>query len=277
VPPGYVVHRVGSTWLILDRARSAELVPLRLADPSIREGLFTRSPRRGRGNAPTVTVDSGLSIVLRRYRHGGLFGALTGPLLLGPQRALSELQVTSRAEAAGAPVPHVLCVVLWPLLGPLWSAMIGTEEEAQAQDLLAAWHRRSEQRDRCRLLRRVGEAIRRLHDAGVEHPDLQVRNILLCSAPPERIVVIDLDRARLRGATPPPTRVRGAHLARLVRSLVKEGLIDPRAGCARELASLLGGYAGRDRALRRDLLRRARWERPKLNLHRIGYALRSGL
>ena len=88
--------------------------------------------------------------------------------------------------------------------------------------------------------------------------------------------MIDLDRARFRSAALPTARVRASHLARLVRSAVKEGLVDPRAGCPRELASLLGGYVGRDRALRRALLRRARWERPKLNIHRIGYALRAG-
>jgi hypothetical protein len=153
--------------------------------------------------------------------------------------------------------------------------MIGTQEEPQAQDLLTAWQRSPARRERCLLLRRVGGAIRRLHDAGVEHPDLQVRNVLLCSSPPERVVVIDLDRARLRAAAPPPARVRASHLGRLVRSAVKEGLVDPRAGCARELASLLGGYVERDRALRRALIQRARWERPKLNIHRIGYALRS--
>jgi hypothetical protein len=154
--------------------------------------------------------------------------------------------------------------------------MIGTQEEPQAQDLLTAWRGRTSRRERCLLLRRVGGAIRRLHDAGVEHPDLQVRNVLLCSSSPERIVVIDLDRARFRAAASPTARVRASHLARLVRSAIKEGLIDPRAGCARELASLLGGYAGRDRALRRALLQRARWERPKLKIHRIGYALRAG-
>jgi hypothetical protein len=123
VPPGYVIHRVGDTWLVLDRPASPELIQLRLGDAAVRRALFARAPRRGRGNAPSVPLGAN-SIVLRRYRHGGLFAWLTGALYLGPERALSELRVTASAEASGAPVPHVLCLALWPVAGPLWSALI---------------------------------------------------------------------------------------------------------------------------------------------------------
>jgi 3-deoxy-D-manno-octulosonic acid kinase len=249
-------------------------VGLRLADAAVRQSLFARSPRRGRGAAPIVSVGPDLSILLRRYRHGGLLGGLTGPLLLGPRRALAELEVTARAERAGAPVPHVLCLIFWPLAGPLWSAVIGTREESQARDLLTVWREKPLGRERSTLLRRVGGAIRRLHDAGVQHPDLQVRNVLLCREPSERIVVIDLDRARFHAGAPLSTRVRASNLARIVRSAVKEELLDPRTGCRRELAALVGGYVGHDRTLRRALRRRAAWERIKLFIHRIGYRLR---
>jgi 3-deoxy-D-manno-octulosonic acid kinase len=202
-----------------------------------------------------------------------LLGGLTGPILVGPGRPLAELSVTARAEEAGAPVPHVVCLVMWPLAGPFWSALIGTREEPHAEQLGTAWSAQDPGPERWRLLRRVGEAMRRLHDAGVQHPDLQVRNVLLCPGPPERIVVVDLDRARFHAAKPIRPRARASNLARLVRSAVKEGLLDPRAGC-RELAALVGGYAGSDRALRRAILRRAPWERANLAIHRVGYAIR---
>jgi 3-deoxy-D-manno-octulosonic acid kinase len=187
---------------------------------------------------------------------------------------MTELTVTARAEEARAPVPHVLCVVLWPLAGPFWSALIGTREEPQAEDLSAAWRARKPGPERWALLRQVGRAIRRLHDAGLEHPDLQVRNVLLCPGPPQRIVVIDLDRARFRAIKPVSVRARARNLGRLFRSAVKEGLFDPRSAC-RELAVLIGGYTRRDRELRRALLRRVPWERAALAVHRIGYAFRN--
>jgi 3-deoxy-D-manno-octulosonic acid kinase len=270
VPAGYVTHRVAETWLVLDREHATELVGLRLADASVREALFTRAPRRGRSTTPTIPFTSDLSIVLRRYTHGGLLGWLTGPVLRGVQRPLQELTVTARAEEAGAPVPHVLCLALWPIGGPFWSGVIGTREEADAQDLLTGW-RESTDATRHALVRRVGRAIRRLHDAGVEHPDLQLRNVLLC--PGDRIVVVDLDRARFHGTTALSTRRRATNLGRLLRSAVKEGLLVPKEH-RRVLASLLGGYAEGDRTLRRALLGRARWECAKLSLHRLGYTLR---
>lgn len=276
VPEGYVVHRVADTWLVLDRNHVGPLVELRLADVAFRRTHFSRAPRRGRGASPLLALGDGTSVVLRRYRHGGLFGRLTGPVLIGSGRALEEFHVTARAEAANAPVPHVLCLVLWPMWGPFWSAIIGTREESEAIELLEAWKERPAGPERWRLLRRTGEAIRRLHDAGVDHPDLQLRNLLICpspSGPAERILVIDLDRSRFHGRTPPSARTRAANLARLVRSAVKEGLLDPRPPC-REVAAILGGYTRGDRELRRALLRWAPLEAARLALHRLGYRLR---
>lgn len=282
VPPGYVTHRVGSTWLVLDREQSGALVGLRLADPSVRRSHFARGPQRGRGASPVLPLPGGTSMVLRRYRHGGLLGALTRTLLLGPGRPLSELSVTARAEAAGAPVPHVLCLVLWPMWGPFWSGVIGTREETDAEELLAAWRDRPTGPELWRLLRTVGGAIRRLHDAGVEHRDLQLRNVLIARGGPgpgasqrggSRIVVIDLDRARFHGGRPLSSRRRAANMARLVRSAVKEGLLAIRGPC-RELAALLGGYTRGDRSLRGELLQWARRERLRLAVHRAGYLLR---
>src|SRR5262249_60695595 len=107
----------------------------RLADPQARRGLFARGPGRGRGSAPGVPRRRDVHAILRRYQHGGLFGGITRNLYLGPSRALDELHVTARAEASGAPVPHVLCLALWPAAGSFWSALIGTREERGARDL----------------------------------------------------------------------------------------------------------------------------------------------
>jgi hypothetical protein len=280
VPPGYVLHRVGSTSLVLDRKREEELVYLRLADPSTRARLFGRGPRRGRGTTPSVALSREESVVLRRYRHGGVLGWLAGPLFLGPGRALAELEVTARAEAAGAPVPHALCLVMWPRVGPLWSALIGTREESGARDLRAAVQACANARERVWLARAVGAAIRRLHDTGVEHGDLQLGNVLVRGGPggsaspmtPASIVVVDLDGARFERAGSLVPRRRAKNLGRFVRSAVKTRTWPERAG-RRELAALLAGYTEGDRALRGALRRFVAWERAKLALHRAGYVL----
>jgi 3-deoxy-D-manno-octulosonic acid kinase len=273
VPDGYVVHRVADTYLVFDCALASDLVPLRLADPEARERLFARAPVRGRGAAPSVAVNPAIDMVLRRYRHGGLLGSLTGSLYLGPGRALAELQVAVRAEALGAPVPHVLCLVLWPVLGPFWSALIGTREERGLQHLLELAQQLEPAQARAALAREVGQAVRRLHDAGVEHRDLQLRNVLAApepSAGPRRIVVIDLDGARYHPRRGVPVRLRAANLGRLTRSVIKNGLWDRRIG-EREAAAFMEGYTGEDRALREELGGWVARERLKIRLHRWRY------
>jgi 3-deoxy-D-manno-octulosonic acid kinase len=275
VPEGYVVHRVADTYLVLDRAHAAELVPLRLADPEVRQRLFARAPVRGRGAAPSLAVTPALDMVLRRYRHGGLLGAATGSLYLGPGRALAELRVAARAEASGAPVPHVLCLVLWPVLGPFWSAMIGTREERGARHLLELAQQLEPAPARAALAREVGQAVRRLHDAGVEHRDLQLRNVLAVDrgAGARRIVVIDLDRAVYHPGAGVPVHLRAANLGRLTRSVIKNGLWDRRVGDG-EASAFLEGYTGEDRALRSELRGWVARERFKIRLHRLGYRWR---
>ena len=273
LPPGYVVHRIGSTWLVLDGKHVTELVQLRLADPAVRRTLFARAARRGRGSTPSVPLNRELRAVLRRYRHGGTLAPLTQSLFLGPSRALSELNVTARAEAWGAPVPHVLCLALWPVVGPLWSALIGTREESQAEDFYVTLVALEEPRARRRLMREVGAAIRKLHDAGVEHRDLQLRNILVRHGEGPRIVVVDLDRARFHPHGTMPARRRATNLGRLARSAVKTRLWGFRVG-RRELAALIGAYTAGNRRLRSELRGWVAWERFKLAAHRLTYPLR---
>jgi 3-deoxy-D-manno-octulosonic acid kinase len=271
VPAGYVVHRVGDAWLVFDSAFANELVALRLADSESRKRLFARAPKRGRGAAPSVSLRRDAHVVLRRYQHGGLFAGLTGALYLGPSRALDELHVTARAEASGAPVPHVVCLALWPAAGPFWSALIGTREERGAHDLLESLLSAPDAAARRTLLREVGAAVRKLHDAGVDHRDLQLRNILVVEeGGGRRIVVVDLDRAvyHPRGALAP--RLRARNLGRLTRSAVKAGLFRGSIG-KRELSAFVGAYTGTDRKLRAELRGWIRGEQWKLALHRLGY------
>lgn len=279
VPRGYVVHRVSDTWLVLDGERADQLIQLRLADAQVRRAFFARAPRRGRATTPTVPLSSDVAVVLRRYRHGGLFGRLLGSLFWGPERALTELRVTVAAERAGAPVPHVLCLTMWHSAGPFWSAVIGTREVPSAMDAAEALGAAETPGARIALVRGLGAAIRRLHDAGVEHNDLQLRNLLVAEPLLERIVVVDLDGARFDAGFGLDGRRRARNLGRLVRSAVKLGVFSSGEPAGtnerrRALAALIGGYAGRDRELRRSLQRWAGWERAKLTLHRVGYALR---
>ena len=83
------------------------------------------------------------------------------------------------------------------------------------------------------LLRRVGAMIHRFHQAGLDHVDLNARNILVDEA--GKPWLIDLDRCRLR----PPGKWQAGNLQRLERSVVKFA----PGQAASLMAPLHAGYA----------------------------------
>ena len=87
--------------------------------------------------------------------------------------------------------------------------------------------------DACPLARRCGALIARMHDAGIWHADLQLRNILITAEGP---YLIDFDGAKRMGRVPPLQRAR--NLLRLRRSLQKNGV------SASIYNAVLEGYGG---------------------------------
>jgi 3-deoxy-D-manno-octulosonic acid kinase len=87
----------------------------------------------------------------------------------------------------------------------------------------------------------VGATIRRFHDAGFCHADLNAHNILLDDT--FRVTLIDFDRGTRRAAG----RWRAANLARLQRSLRKVSAAEPEAFSADHWAALLAGYGDQPR------------------------------
>lgn len=205
---------------------------------------------------------------LRPVRRGGIVGPLWFDTLWGLSRPIGELHASARLAAAGAPLARPVLVAAWRQAGPLWRAVVGTEHAEGALDGVAWLARRPAPRElRCGA-RAVGAAIRRFHDAGGEHADLHVKNLLVrersgtCDA-----LLIDLDRARADAPPGPARRMR--ELMRLVRSLHKRGLAE-QVG-ARGVAAGFGAYCSGDRTLRRVLLAHLPRERRRAARHALRY------
>ncbi|HXH06381.1 MAG TPA: lipopolysaccharide kinase InaA family protein [Vicinamibacterales bacterium] len=188
-------------WLLAD-----EIVPLPAAE----------AIESGRGGAFRASV-GGLRLVVRPCRRGGWIARILGETYLGLRpRPWRELAVSVAARARAVPAPAVVAV---RVAG--WGAYRGvvvTEEAAGAVTLAAALRAAASDEERGRLARAAGEAVARLHAAGVEHADLNLFNILVRPEPAgAAALVIDLDKARLRRA-PLARRRRRRNLRRLERS-----------------------------------------------------------
>ena len=186
---------------------------------------------RGRGTAWFLSVQN-RSWVLRHYRRGGLMRALLRDRYFwqGEERTrpFAEWQLTYHLHRAGLPVPAPIAA-RYRKLGFSYRGDIITERLPDVRSLAQAL-------DAAPLSLLVwiaiGRCLRRFHELGVCHADLNAHNILIGNGPQsapdpameagwpvahERVFLIDFDRGSLRK----PGFWKDANLVRLRRSLEK--------------------------------------------------------
>jgi 3-deoxy-D-manno-octulosonic acid kinase len=270
-PAGCVVERRGDAVVLVAVAEHAgALKRAGLDRVESWEAALQCGQAAGRGRTTRVQLDSGMPARLKRLRRGGLAAALWRDRFFGTRRLLDNLRLVLEARRRGVATPAALGLLVARAGFGLHAGWLAVEDLEGAVDLrsrLAAGPapRRSE-------LAAALAVVRRMHDAGLDHRDLNLANVLVRSAPsgePEAFVV-DLDAARLR------SRPLGFHrrlraLRRLERSHVKlrHGTpVDGDAGTRRAYYEL---YAGHDVSLARRLERGRRRGAWRIELHRLGW------
>lgn len=179
----------------------------------------------GRAGLHALPLPGGDALV-RPYRHGGLLRGLTrGWFLSRPPRPFVELAVTVAARERGVATLEVLAALVARGPGPWYRGWLVTRELKGARDLWAALQQELSREARESLLRRAGRSLRLMHASGIDHADLNLRNILVGAGDPHpEIRIIDFDRARLFPGPVPAARAR-RNIRRLLRSVNK---LDPK-------------------------------------------------
>ncbi|KJY67294.1 3-deoxy-D-manno-octulosonic acid kinase [Vibrio nigripulchritudo] len=170
-----------------------------------------------KGRGTTLFLDlEGQEAVLRHYYRGGLFGKLIRDdyWFSGWEntRCYQELKVLDELSQAGVRVPKPIAAQAMKK-GFLYRADILTEKVKDAKDLVALLVEQPLSSDD---YRRIGQEIRKMHDAGVNHTDLNIHNILIDAK--SDVWLIDFDKC----ATQSGTDWQESNLARLLRSFEKE-------------------------------------------------------
>ncbi|EHJ94235.1 3-deoxy-D-manno-octulosonic acid kinase [Vreelandella boliviensis LC1] len=169
----------------------------------------------GRGNSLFLQATPKEQWALRAYRRGGMVAKISEKRYLwaGAERtrAFRELRLTSALFEQGLPVPRPVasCVTRY---GFCYEAAIITVRIEGAQALAERLIKDSVNET---LLQQVGLMIKRFHQVGLDHVDLNARNILVDSS--DTPWLIDFDRCRLRA----PGKWKANNLDRLARSLEK--------------------------------------------------------
>lgn len=173
----------------------------------------------GRGNSWFIDAPFG-PVVLRQYLRGGWVARVSHNhyffTTIHRSRPIREFFILASLVDLGLPVPRPVAA-LCKHKGILSSGALITETIAEAQtlaDILPGAESEPAYGDV--PWASIGKCMRKFHNAGLWHADLNARNILLDSA--RQVYLIDFDRARLT----PGRRAHGKrNLSRLKRSLTK--------------------------------------------------------
>jgi len=172
------------------------------------------------GRAAVYTLPFGLQgerVVVRHVMRGGLAGSFLRDRFFPPTRVARELAASFRLRLMGVPTPEVLAVITYPAGWIFRRADVMTSLVPGA-DLAAVFGDARNDAQRRPLLDAVARLLTRLAEAGAQHPDLNLKNILVTSTDGGYVAhVLDVDRVHFH--VPGDPLVARANLDRLLRSL----------------------------------------------------------
>jgi tRNA A-37 threonylcarbamoyl transferase component Bud32 len=261
-PSGYERIEEGDAVLVV-KAEYAEPVrrvfsPIYQAFARIAQRRFTARGRTGIVTFPLKEGESGL--VVRRYAHGGLFAGVGRDLYVGPERGLQELRVAVAAQAGGVRTAEPVGILAQKAWGPFWRMAYLSVEIADSEDMvhyccrLADYPAETAAREKRGVLTEAAAQIRLMHDRGIHHADLHLKNLLLRrrEAGTPEVFVIDFDKAELGPELDLAQRLR--NLDRLSRSVRKVRVADAVLTAWDRLRFLRAYLKGHPRS--RELMRR---------------------
>ena len=193
------------------------------------------TPQGGRGDAWIINAGDE-QYVYRHYRRGGLVAHFTPDKYLGmnvvESRMWREWKLLAWMFEQGLPVPQPVAARVIKN-GMIYSGDILTRFIPNTQTLVNCLQQGS-----CENLDwlALGKLLRRFHQTGVEHADLNAHNILIDTQ--GHLFLIDFDRSQQRDAGHWQQR----NLARLLRSLKKESAGQGFAFHESDWQRLIKGY-----------------------------------
>ena len=224
LPPGFVVVHVGDAEAV---ARSTLATPVREAlRAGSLYGYAEHHPEavvmRGRGMVYAVPLpDGGPRVVVRRSRHGGALARLMGERFLGDTRAPRELATSLHLQLLGIPTPRLVAYATYPD-GPIFRrADVVTIEVTDANDLDAALVDAWTEEERQHLLDATIRLFELMHQGGVRHPDINLKNVLIARDENDDLEALLLDVDRVWFDAPESPRAVEANFRRFARSAKK--------------------------------------------------------
>jgi serine/threonine protein kinase len=140
-------------------------------------------------------------LVVRDYVHGGLFGKMLRDYFWQRLRPLRELSICEIANEGHILTIEVIAIVMKNILGPLYKYKLVSKEVTDTIDLMELILHSDKDyllTKKRQIISEVAKAIKEMHDAGIYHADLHLKNILIQSTGNGafKVYIIDLDKSR---------------------------------------------------------------------------------
>lgn len=210
-----LAHKQDSFLIVYDADKIQHPGPFLFSEQHWSECGAIAGRAAGRGSALLLDSPFGAA-VLRQYLRGGQAAKVSRDRYVfsgfDRSRPVMEFSMLEQLSATGLPVPCPLAAMCSRdgLFYRGWILMRMIRDAGPLADLIP------ERQNDPDLWRATGKCIRKFHDHGVIHADLNARNILIGSA--GDVHLIDFDRARIRKND---SRAFHSNLRRLHRSLLK--------------------------------------------------------
>ncbi len=232
-PEGFEILARGKNTYLLGR-NCRPLLDFLLKDQRIKQLLHSITPdisAGGRGEIVTIDIpgeNTGKG-VLRKGIRGGIFKKILGSTYWGKlTRMFDEALIADFALRSGLPVPEVLLAGREPFAPYCYKGWIITREIENSYNLAdffnnypAALSAQNIQ-EKNNILIELASIVCRMHDKGIIHADLHVKNILVQenAKGKKRVFLIDFDKSKV--VQHMTIKQRMINVMRLFRSFEKQ-------------------------------------------------------
>jgi len=224
IPSSFSLIRKGNILLLLKEEYKDLL--LRQGIEDLKTFLKTDRPNTrylsGRTPHPSIPINDEKRMIIRQYSHGGIFRAVIRNIYLFGYRSFRELTLTEEIRSCGIPTIQPLGAIHRSILPLLYQPYLLTLEVPYAKDLMQYFqevgpHPVGENLFlKRKAIRAAGILLRRFHEAGFFHGDLQLKNILVAG---DQLLLIDFDRSYRKKVLSVREKIK--NLLRLNRSVEK--------------------------------------------------------
>ena len=250
IPPAYSLIEQGKKAIIVKDDWKEKLLSAGIADPDffLKQSFPKEKNYFGRGALKIIALsgEANERIVIRHFHRGGKIQKFISDLYFGTSRPLKELWVGHRAKEKGVPTADIVAACHTKVFGKFHRGDLVTREIKEGKDLATYLKELGQPLTKGKVLekriviKKVGELVRSMHEAGIFHGDLNLKNIILQTTDPQNTkgYLIDFDKSFIRSHLRETLRIR--NLLRLNRSaekFKKQGLPITRTDVLRFLSA----------------------------------------